>query len=214
MYNNKIYYVNKGSLQGFSQINNNKRFNEFDWDSDYNGNIANIAINCNNNGKKQNYGIRLNNNDLANLLNIPSVDIPIHKRIEMDFNRPQMVIPEPKIYQLVLPESTESSEETQTPIQSESIENVLENMNEPESYLPSPMSNEELIVPISIDDDVKKYTMTPHRRHKYKKTHKTYRVYKKPKSKTPKSSRTSSSKSKSYKSSRNRTKRSVDYSIF
>lgn len=213
MYNNKIYYVNKGSLQDLYQNNNNKRLNQFDWDSDYDGNIANIAISCNNNGKKQNYGLRLNNNDLANLLNIPSVDIPLHKRIEMDFNRPQMVMPEPKIYQIVLPEETQTPEE-ETQTSEQSIENILENMNKPASYLPSPLSDEELIVPISIDDDnFNQYTMTPNRRHRQKKTHKTYRVYKKPRSKTSKTS--SKTKSKSNKSSsRHKTKRTMDYTIF
>jgi hypothetical protein len=212
---NKIYYVNKGSVKDLYQNNNNNNhLNQFDWDSDYDGNIANIAINCNNNGKKQNYGIRLNNNDLANLLNIPSVDIPLHKRIEMDFNRPRMIMPEPKIYQIVLPEETQTlEEETQTPEQS--IENVLENMSEPASYLPSPLSDEELIVPITIDgDNLNQYTMTPNRRHKQIKTHKTYRVYKKPKSKSSKTKTKAKSKTKTNKSSSNRTKKTMDYTIF
>lgn len=214
MYNNKIYYVNKGSLQDFYRNNNDNHLNNFDWDSNYDGNIANIAISCNNNGKKQNYGIRLNNNDLANLLNVPSVDIPIHKRIEMDFNRPQMIMPEPKIYQIVLPEETQTIE-TQTPLESESIENVLENMNEPASYLPSPLSDEELIVPISIDDDIfNQYTMTPNRINRHKKTHKTYRVYKKPKSKSSKTKTKTKSKTKTNKSSSHRNKKTLDYTIF
>ena len=201
--NNKIYYVNKGYLQDFSQNNNNKHFNKLDWDSDYNGNVANIAIKCNDNGNKKQYGFRLNNTQLENLFTIPSVEDDLFNRIQYDYNRPKMIIPEPKMYQLVLPE--EESSDT------ESIENIFQNMNEPASYLPTPASNEELIVPISIDDKtLNQYTLSPNKRHMRKKTHKTYRVYKKPKSK----SRSSRSKSHKTSSKSKRRTKTLDYTIF
>ncbi len=86
-------------------------------------------------------------------------------------------------------------------------------MKQPNSYLSSPLSNEELIVPISIDDKtLNQYTLTPNRRHAHKKTHKTYRVYKKPKSKTSSSSKSPRSSSKSR--TRTKSKRTSNFTIF
>ena len=79
-------------------------------------------------------------------------------------------------------------------------ENLLESAN-PASYLSSPLSNEELIIPITIDEK----SMNNHHKkhHKTKKTHKTYKVYKKQKS----------PKSKS-KKSKSRSKTSNRFSLF
>jgi hypothetical protein len=80
----------------------------------------------------------------------------------------------------------------------ETISNVssVKNIVKPKSYLSSPLLNEELIVPLTIDEKtMDKYTLTPRRHHKQKKTHKTYRVYKKNKS-SPKSKTKSKPKSR------------------
>ena len=78
----------------------------------------------------------------------------------------------------------------------------------PDSYLSSPLPNEELIIPLTLDKKtVDKYTFTPKRRHKKIKTHNTYKVYKKRKSPSLKSK----TKSKT-KSLRKKTTRS--YSVF
>lgn len=74
---------NKGITQTIVQ----NKVNELAWDAQYDGNVANILINSNNNGHKENYQVQLDNIDLANLLNIPSVDNLIDKRLMNDYRR-------------------------------------------------------------------------------------------------------------------------------
>ena len=206
--NNNNYYVkSKGSLQTFvNNNNNNNRFNEIDWDAGYDGDTANIILSSNNNGNQKMYNLKLGNEDLANLLNVPSISGPIDKRLQMDFNNNnnnnQLRI-EPNIYKIELPEFS-----AQEP---ESIENIFQSMKQPNSYLSSPLSDEELIVPISIDDKIlNQYTLTPNKHHRHKKTHKTYRVYKKPKSRSSTKSKSPRSSSKS----KTKTKRTSNFTIF
>ena len=204
--NNNNYYVkSKGSLQTFVNNNNNNQFNEIDWDAGYDGDTANVILSSNNNGNQKMYNVKLDNEDLANLLNVPSISGPIDKRLQMDFNNNNnnQFRLEPKMYKIELPDFS-----AQEP---ESIENIFQSMKQPNSYLSSPLSDEELIVPISIDDKtLNRYTLTPNKHHRHKKSHKTYRVYKKPKSR-------SSSKSKSHRSSsksKTKTKRASNFTIF
>ena len=189
MYNNNYYIKSKGSLQTFvnNNNNNNNQFNEIDWDAGYDGDVANVILSSNNNGNQKIYNVKLDNEDLANLLNVPSITGPIHKRIQMDFNNNRFRR-QPNIYKIEMPDfndyETSQFDSSSLVDEPESIENILQSMKQPNSYLSSPLSNEELIVPISIDDKtLNQYTLTPNRRHAHKKTHKTYRVYKKPKSK-------------------------------
>jgi hypothetical protein len=112
----------------------------------------------------------------------------------MDFSKPI----EPTIYKIELPRE-------QTPFVEESGElpfletpplvpipfnnpkvNTLERLLEPSKrYLSTPLPNEELILPMSINKKDIRHISTPRR---HKKTHKTYRVYKKHKTVTPKKS--------------------------
>jgi hypothetical protein len=85
-----------------------------------------------------------------------------------------------------------------------SMDELLLESDKPTSYLSSPLPNEELVIPLTIDKKtVDKYTLTPKRRHRKTKTHKTYKVYKRSKSSKTKS------KTKSL-----RKKSSNSYSIF
>ncbi len=160
------YVKNRGTTQMLVRNNNTNKFNEINWDADYDGETANISLDSISNGHKNHYDIQLDNEDLANLLNIPSISTPIDKRLKMDLERPNH-----KVYRIELPSSSSSIEELFTS----------------PGHLSSPMSNEELIVPITIDSK-----STPRRHYKKRKTHKTYKVYKKRKSsasKTKSSSR-------------------------
>lgn len=73
--------------KGITQTIVRNKVNEFAWDAQYDGNVANIVINSNNNGDKENYQIQLDNIDLANLLSIPSVNSLIDKRLMNDYRR-------------------------------------------------------------------------------------------------------------------------------
>ena len=189
------YIKNSGATQSFIHNNNKNKFSEMNWDSDYDGNVANILVNSNNNGKRRQYNISLDNNDLANLLNVPSVSTPIDKRLRMDFQRPQMIEHNPQALMVHLPYSDETSSypvDNSYPV-AEPFSPLESLTNSPKSYLSSPMLNDEFIVPVTIG---KKTTNLGS-----KKKNKTYQIFKKkkPSSKNRRSSRRSSrSRSRSY----------------
>ena len=202
--------------QGLSQTviyNNNKKqneFNEVNWNADYDGNQANISVTSNSNGDKKRYNVSLDNNDLANMLGVPSVNMPIDRRLDMDFNSPTFGN-DPSILKIDLPE-IEDLINDMTDTTAASLRPKAASLrpkaasSKIQSYLSSPLSNEEFIVPITIDDKtIDNYTFMPGKRHKHKKHHKTYKVYKKVKS-------SPSSKSKS--SRHKKRKKNTNFSLF
>ena len=195
------YIKNRGLTQTLVHNNGNNRFNQVNWDADYDGNIANISVTSNTNGNKKHFDVSLDNQDLASILNVPTVNMPLDKRLQNDFSKP-MFTHDPSIYQIELPkfQSRKSSYMVEEPITSSESQSSLQELirqSKPASYLSSPLSNEELIVPITIDEKtLDNYSLTPRKRHRHKKSHKTYRVYKKPKSVSKSKSRTKSSRNK------------------
>ena len=175
------YIKNRGITQTLTNNNHEQQFDQIDWDADYDGENARISLNSNTNGNKNHYDIKLDNEDLANILTIPSVSMPIKKRLEMDFVNPSFR-QEPMVFKIEMPDIKTPYLIPRQPtdkIDKETIQEILK----PNRYLSRPLPYEELIVPISINDKtIQKYTLTPHKRHKRTKTHKTYKVYKKNKS--------------------------------
>jgi hypothetical protein len=164
------YIKNRGTTQMLVRNNNKNKFNEINWDADYDGEIANISLDTTSNGMNKHYNIQLDNEDLANLLSVPSVNMPIDKRLKIDLEMPKR-----ELYKIEFP--TSSIQEPNT------VEDILHTLKQSNGYLSSPMSNEELIVPVSINDKTShNYSLTPRKQHKKRKTHKTYKVYKKQKS--------------------------------
>jgi hypothetical protein len=216
------YIKNRGITQTLINNNNQKQFNQINWDADYDGQKANISFTSDTDGNKNHFDIQLDNQDLANMLNIPSVSTPIDKRLQMDFN--DSFRRQPQLLQIEIPHLKTPSfsprkpsylvEEPETETE-ESIDELLESIK-PNSYLSSPLPEEELIAPISIDDKtINNFTLTPHKHHKRPKTHKTYRVYKKPKSSsTIRAAGIKKSKSKNKSKSKSRTRTSKLYSLF
>jgi hypothetical protein len=229
------YIKNRGSTKTIIHDNGNSHknntlnaVNEIKWDASYDGDIANISITSDTNGEKKHFNISLDNNDLEHILNVPSVDMPIHKRLKMDFSRPEF-IQEPTVYKIGLPQIEIPQIETpqieipqietpeieipqiETP---EIIPTPFEQKNYPEiktieqmfqtpkqmRYLSTPLPNEELIIPVSINKDLN-YNLTPKKRHRNKKTHKTYKVLKKHKTSTSSKSNKRSSKRRSNRNS-------------
>jgi hypothetical protein len=167
------YIKNQGITQTIVRDNNNNHFNQINWDSDYDGNIANISVNSNIDGKRDRFNISLDNEDLANILNIQSVNIPIHKRLKLDFQEPYYT---PKPYFVEFPTPRLSAPQLQHR-EPKTMEEIISR------GVSSPALNEELIVPLTIDkktmDD---YILTPNKKHRRRKTHVTHKVYKKYKS--------------------------------
>jgi hypothetical protein len=87
---NKAYIKNKGtttlisSLPG-SDCPGNDNYNKIDWDIDYDGNVANIEMDVNSNGKSKHFNYELTNDDLVDILNVPSFQMPLEERLMADF---------------------------------------------------------------------------------------------------------------------------------
>jgi hypothetical protein len=140
---------------------------EINWDADYDGNFANISLDLNQNGKTNHYDVKLDNEDLADILNVPSVNLPVHKRLSDDFK----YINQPR---------------EQDHRRSRSLRRNLqlgEFEKNPSFYthVSSPLQNEEILVPVSFNKKtLNRYTMTPKKHHKKLRTHITHRFYKRP----------------------------------
>jgi len=145
------YIKNRGMTKTIIHNNNHNTINETNWDADYDGSVANISLDLSKNGRNKHFDFQLNNNDLANILTIPSVRQPIHKRLKMDFKKPHSFN---QIFLELEPESsssfnnidsvfdTETEFETfnKKDIKSIPIQNIL-------THISSPKSNEEFIMP-------------------------------------------------------------------
>lgn len=82
-------------IDPFSTFNSNNIIkNEIAWNADYDGKLANLSVNINNNGKKKYIDMKLTNDDLSKLLSIPSENKALDKRLSMDFNQRFMSAPE------------------------------------------------------------------------------------------------------------------------
>jgi hypothetical protein len=199
----ETYIKNRGTTKTIIHDNKHKHnlINEINWDADYDGEKAKVDISLKENGHKKHLNFSLDNHDLAKILNIPSVELPLEKRLKKDFYESHN---EPLIYRIELekePMMLPTHHDTRS---SSSIIEMLESVkpNNDTLYLPSPSSNEELLIPLTINENSSgNFTLTPRRRHRRYKTHKTYRVYRRHK-KTPKSSRGRSSRRSTRRSSR------------
>jgi len=156
------YIKNVGSTQTLIGNNCGKHVEQVDWNAAYDGNKAKVMVNINSDGNEKEYHYSLDNADLANMLSLKSVNIPLHKRLKQDFRKPLM---QPLKYKIVLPK-------LETPPIIPREPEYLRDSN----YLSSPASNQEFIVPITLDQSSSSspYTFAPRRRP----THKTYRAFK------------------------------------
>lgn len=137
------YIKNRGMTKTIIHNNNHNTINEANWDADYDGSVANISLDLSKNGKNNHFDFQLNNNDLANILTIPSVSQPIHKRLKMDFKKPDSFN---QIFLEIDPESDSDSDSEEFidlnrhHIKSSPVQNIL-------THLSSPKTNEEFIMP-------------------------------------------------------------------
>lgn len=76
---------NYGFAKTIINKNNKKTKNEIMWNGNYNGNIANIEVNMNDNGIKEIVKMQLNNNDILNILGVQPINIPLEQRLQNDF---------------------------------------------------------------------------------------------------------------------------------
>jgi hypothetical protein len=186
------YIKNTGLTKTIIGNNCGNQMEEVKWDANYDGNKAKINLKTNLNGKKKGYHYTLNNADLAELFNTDTINIPIHKRLKNDFISSSFRS-QPKIYRIELPDLNESQQSYSQDDPSSLMELLTSSDSDNNSYLSSPSTNEEFIIPIRLDQSTipyERYTFTPKRRNLTLKTHRTHRVFKRPKSSSrrPKSS--------------------------
>lgn len=58
---------------------------EIKWIGDYDGHIANIQYDINDNGSKEFVSMQLDNNDIKQLLGVQPIEIPLEQRLSHDF---------------------------------------------------------------------------------------------------------------------------------
>ena len=175
------FIKNRGTTKTIIHNNNDNNVNEIDWDADYDGNVANISMDLTNNGNVNHYNVKLDNDDLANILNINSVKMPIHKRLEKDFKKGRLH-KDHSMYNVYLDDfRSPALQPIQREMESESFADEILQSLKPNSQVLSPLSNEELIIPLTIDENESEipviFTGNTKRRLRPK-THKVYhRVY-------------------------------------
>lgn len=76
---------NYGFTKTLVQENGQYSDNVVKWETNYDGNIANIHLDINDNGIDKHVSMKLDNNDLAQLLGVQPVDIPLEQRLTNDF---------------------------------------------------------------------------------------------------------------------------------
>ena len=175
------FIKNRGSTKTLIHDNNRNSVNEINWDADYDGEVANVSLDLQKNGQQKHYEVTLDNEDLANILNIPSINQPLERRLKRDFNR-RSYKNSHNLYKIefdnlrsphVIPTVPQNKNE-------QTIEELLETLRQPSPpHISSPLPNEEFIIPLSAQNNqVVKYTLAPKKRTAKKRKHKIYKLHK------------------------------------
>jgi hypothetical protein len=80
------YIQNYGFTKTLFQDDDNNEYNNMvKWEGEYDGKLANIDVDINDNGKRQLVSMQLNNNDIRNMFGIQPVEGSLEKRLTKDF---------------------------------------------------------------------------------------------------------------------------------
>jgi hypothetical protein len=187
------YIQNRGITKTIIHNNNEHYLNEMKWDADYDGEIANLSLDINDNNKNQHIDLKLNNEELSELMNLPSVEKSIDKRLKSDFllkknyNEPKMIMiyQKPKNY---IKKRVHFAEPLTESLVEPFIETISSSQIKPQekkyTHISSPLPKEKYIYTSEIEKDL---IGKPRSRA-------TLRVSKKPKTWTFKNRRSSKSK--------------------
>lgn len=184
------FIKNKGITETIIRKDNQDHHTKIKWNANYDGKLANLKMVSNTDGKVEKFDVKLDNDDLAELLNVQTVNMPLHKRLNQDFmgQRPRCMANDQMMYKIELeaprPEPIPYLSTPELSSLSESLSESL--IPDVKSHISSPMSNEEILIPLALQKAA--YTLTPKRRHRRRKTHITHRAYKKYKSRSSKRS--------------------------
>lgn len=79
------YVKNYGMIQNYVKSNDKTITTGAKWIGDYDGTVANVDIDVNNNGYTEHAHLQLDNDDLLHILNMEAIDRPIDQRLQNDF---------------------------------------------------------------------------------------------------------------------------------
>ena len=85
MLKHSINIKNRGFNETILRNNGKKNYSRLNWRSKYNGNDGQFSVDISKNGKNKHIDIHFDNHDLAQLFNIPSVNMPLEQRLKKDF---------------------------------------------------------------------------------------------------------------------------------
>ena len=86
-----MFMHESGMNQTYLNINGKPKLKNVNWNADYDGEVAQISLNSNDNGRAKKYKFMLNNDDLVKMLNINASDMTIDKRLHNDFKNIPML---------------------------------------------------------------------------------------------------------------------------
>ena len=171
------FIKNRGTTKTIIHNNNDNNVNEIKWDADYDGDVANISLDLTNNGKVNHLNLKLDNDDLANILNINSVKMPIHKRLKKDFKKARFH-KDPSMYNVYLDDfRSPPLMPLEKELESDSFADEILQSLKPNSHVSSPLSNEELIIPLTIDENESEIPVIFNGNTKRRLKPKTHKVY-------------------------------------
>jgi len=176
------FIKNKGITKTIIHNNNKNIYNEVNWDADYDGKNANISLDIDQDGTKGHVELKMNNDELAELLNIPSESNMLDKRLYRDFlsKRPEQ---DYKIIEI-------QNNKPKSILHNDSYSLLKNEMENNYTHLSSPGPLEELVIPFFVNEH-KTRKHKNHKKHKTPRTHITYKVYKKHRRSSSPSSRKS-----------------------
>lgn len=125
------YIQNKGIMETLVHNQGHNSISKVGWDADYDGEYANISLGINHDGKIDQYEIQLDNEDLEQLLSVPSVNRPLDQRLTHDFAKKK----EPIFITFEKPKNTTRSKRTS---------------EKKYTHLSSPRTKEKLIIPLAV----------------------------------------------------------------
>jgi len=206
------FIKNKGISSTIIHKDNKNYYNEINWDADYDGEKANISMDINDNGSKGHVEMNMNNDELSEILNIPSVSKTLDKRLYSDFltRRPKHIENDKVIQIYIKPKPIlhnnnfhfikqkkkvrfDDNSHNNDVVLVYNIESLINPSLSEQKYthISSPGSQEEILFPLNV---VNKHTRR-HSHHRRPKTHITYKIHRKHKSLQSNSSKKKSSKS-------------------
>jgi len=183
------FIKNKGITKTIIHNNNKNYYNEVNWDADYDGENANISLDIDDNGNKQRMEMTMNNNQLIELLNIPSENTMLDERLYNDFlsNDPkheyEMIEIPKSILDNNLSFTKDSLEKYKKKVHFEN-DNIDNNFH---THISSPVSQEEIIFPLIMNETKTR----KHRLHKKSKPRGTHKIYRKIRHHSPSHKKTS-----------------------